>query len=174
MKGGVYMNKDDLFTMSSKERVKIVNELLKKEGFDLQKVADYFNINYSTFTKLMQEDDYVYIKRENQYYKFVRDESQIVHNPSSEDDELTYIKQHFSVLKSLIERHKNNTDFTLDKRIFDSSSKFTTKNFRISEDIYKQFVKTCEQQFPHLKLQHVISQLLLNFVDQYSPQKNDD
>jgi transposase len=86
--------------MSRKQRVKIVNELLKKEGFDLQKVADYFGINYSTFTKLMQEDDYVYIKQENQYYKFVRDESQITHNPSSEDDELTYILRNISLLLS--------------------------------------------------------------------------
>jgi hypothetical protein len=121
----------------------------------------------------MQEDDYVYIKRENQYYKFVRDESQITHNPSSEDDELTYIKLHFSTLKSLIERHKENRDFTLDKRIFRSSSKFSTNNFRILDDLYKQFVKTCEQEFPHLKIQDILAQLILNFVDQYSPQNDD-
>lgn len=69
------MNKDKFHTTSSKDRVAIVNDLLKNEGFDLQKVADTLEMNYSTFTKLMQEDDYVYIKRENQYYKFVRDES---------------------------------------------------------------------------------------------------
>lgn len=69
------MNKDKFHTTSSKDRVAIVNDLLKNEGSDLQKVADTLEMNYSTFTKLMQEDDYVYIKRENQYYKFVRDES---------------------------------------------------------------------------------------------------
>ncbi|BAQ09399.1 hypothetical protein OXB_0927 [Bacillus sp. OxB-1] len=56
------MNKDNFPTMSSKQRVKIVNGLLKKEGSDLQKVADDLGMKYSTFTKLMQEDDYVYIK----------------------------------------------------------------------------------------------------------------
>lgn len=72
------MNKDSFTTMSSKERVAIVNDLLSKDGFDLQKVADTLKMNYSTFTKLMQEDDYVFIKRDNQYYKFIRDENQII------------------------------------------------------------------------------------------------
>jgi hypothetical protein len=162
------MNKDNLLAMSSKERVKIVNELLKKEGFDLQKVADYFNINYSTFTKLMQEDDYVYIKRENQYYKFIRDESQISPNSiNADNDELTYIKDHFHTLKSIIEQYENREDFFIDKRIFDTSSKISTKNFRISDDLYNQFVKVCQQKFPHLKIQDIISQLIFNFVNRY-------
>lgn len=84
------MNKDNLLAMSSKERVKIVNELLKKE------------------------------------------------------------------------------DFFIDKRIFDTSSKISTKNFRISDDLYNQFVKVCQQKFPHLKIQDILSQLIFNFVNRYS------
>ena len=55
------MNKDNFTTISSKERVKIVNDLLQKEENDLRKVADTLKIKYSTFTKIMQENDYVYI-----------------------------------------------------------------------------------------------------------------
>ncbi|WP_342558238.1 hypothetical protein [Metasolibacillus sp. FSL K6-0083] len=164
------MNNNNFPTISSKQRVKIVNDLLKKEGFDLQKVADHLGMKYSTFTKLMQEDDYVYIKRDNQYYKFVRDEGLLTAMPQSDDEEITYIKSNFALLKSLIERHKDNNDFILDKRIFHSSSKIATKNFRISDDLYKQFVKTCDEHFPHLKIQDIIAQLLLGFVDQYPSQ----
>ncbi|MCY1105141.1 hypothetical protein P5F80_10310 [Shouchella clausii] len=90
------MNKDKFHTANSKDRVAIVNDLLKKEGFDLQKVADALEMNYSTFTKLMQEDDYVYIKRENQYYKFVRDEKQIPTISTQTDSEIDYIIKNFS------------------------------------------------------------------------------
>lgn len=65
------MNKDNFTTISSKQRIQIVNGLLQKEGNDLQNVAKTLGIKYSTFTKLMQEDDYVYIKRLAKYCKFV-------------------------------------------------------------------------------------------------------
>lgn len=88
----------------------------------------------------------------------------IIENPSSESDEITFIKQNFSIIVSLVERMKDNNDFALDKRIFRSSNP-VMKNFRISDEVYKQFVATCEQQFPHLRIQDIISQLILNFVD---------
>lgn len=162
------MNKDKFHTANSKDRVAIVNGLLKKEGFDLQKVADALEMNYSTFTKLMQEDDYVYIKRENQYYKFVRDENQIPTISTKTDSEIDYIMKNFSLLKSLIERYKQNGDFIIDKRIFRSTSKISSKNFRMSDDLYQNFIATCENEFPHLKIQDIIAQLLLDFTDKYS------
>lgn len=162
------MNKDKFHTANSKDRVAIVNALLKKEGFDLQKVADALEMNYSTFTKLMQEDDYVYIKRENQYYKFVRDENQIPTISTKTDSEIDYIMKNFSLLKSLIERYKQNGDFIIDKRIFRSTSKISSKNFRMSDDLYQNFIATCENEFPHLKIQDIIAQLLLDFTDKYS------
>jgi len=162
------MNKDKFHTANSKNRVATVNDLLKKEGFDLQKVADALEMNYSTFTKLMQEDDYVYIKRENQYYKFVRDENQIPTISTQTDSEMDYFKKNFSLLKSLIERYKHNDDFNIDKRIFRSTSKISSKNFRMPDDLYQNFVATCENEFPHLKIQDIIAQLLLDFTDKYS------
>ncbi|QHS24334.1 hypothetical protein GWK91_16250 [Virgibacillus sp. MSP4-1] len=166
------MNDDNFTTISSKQRVKVVNDLLQKEGNDLRKVADTLKIKYSTFTKLMQENDYVYIKRLGQYCKFVQDDSLIVEDPTSDSDEVAYIKENFAILQSLIESRKGNYDFTLDKRIYHSSSKTVTKNFRISDDIYKLFAKTCDEEFPHLKLQDIIAQLLLTFTDQYANQNN--
>lgn len=134
----------------------------------MQKVADTLEMNYSTFTKLMQEDDYVYIKRENQYYKFVRDEGQISTISNQSDSEMDYIKTNFPLLKSIIERYKHNDDFIIDKRIFRSTSKISSKNFRMPDDLYQNFVSTCENDFPHLKIQDIIAQLLLDFTDKYS------
>lgn len=121
------MNKDSFSNLSSKQRVKIVNDFLIKEDFDLQKVSDYLVMKYSTFTKLMQEDDYDYIKRDNQYYKYVRDKRQLTNIPQAYDGELAYLKADYDVLQSLMEQHKDNSDFLLDKRIFRSPSKIATK-----------------------------------------------
>lgn len=166
------MNNDNFTTMNSKQRVKIVNDLLKKEGNDLRKVADVLEINPSTFSKLMTEDDYVYIKRLGMYCKFVQDDSLIVEDPTSDSDEIAYIKENYAILQSLIESRKYNHDFILDKRIYHSNSETVTKNFRISDDIYKHFSKTCKEQFPHLRFQDIIAQLLLTFTDQYCNQNN--
>lgn len=160
------MNKDKFITLSSKQRVAFVNDLLKNKAFDLQQVADYIGINYSTFTKIMQEDDYVYIKRENQYYKFVRDENAISYGDNAEDELSAFLNENLDVLKKLIEKYKHNDDFTIDKKIF--SSKLSTKTFRMPDELYQQFVRTCETELPHLKIQDIIAQLLLNFTDTYS------
>lgn len=159
------MDKDKFLNLCSKKRVEVVNELLKNKSFDLQQVADFINVNYSTFTKIMQEDDYVYIKRENQYYKFVRDENVISAINNSADDLTAYLNENMNVLKQIIEKHKANYDFTIDKKIF--ASKLSTKTFRMPEELYQQFVLTCEKEFPHLKIQDIIAQLLLDFSDKY-------
>ena len=163
------MNKDNFTTISSKERVKIVNDLLQSEENDLQKVAKIIGIKYSTVTKLMQEDDYVYIKRLAKYCKFIQDDSVMIEPTSSieESKELTFIKENFTIIQSLVEKARKSSDFTLDKRIF-HSSKLIMKNFRISEEVYEQFSNICKQQFPYLRLQDIIAQLILNFNDQYS------
>lgn len=162
------MNIDSFTSLSAKQRVNIVNNLLKKEGFRLQEVAKEIGMKYSSFTKLMQEDDYVYIKRDNQYYKFIRDEKMIINNSEKKNNEIAYIKENFSTLRELIERRKDNNDLLLDKRIYHSTSKHVTKNFRISDEIYKQFTEICNEQYPHLKIQDIVSQLLLDFIDRHN------
>lgn len=158
------MNKDKFLALDCNQRVAFVNDLLKN-NHDLQQVADKIGINYSTFTKVMQEDDYVYIKRENQYYKFVRNVNTISSVDNSADELTAFINENLDVLKKLIEKYKRNDDFTIDKKIF--ASKLSTKTFRMPEELYQQFVRTCEKEFPHLKIQDIIAQLLLNFSNNY-------
>lgn len=128
------MNKDKFLNLENRQRVAIVNDLLKNKAFDLQQVADHIGINYSTFTKVIQEDDFVYIKRENQYYKFVRDENAISSVENSEDELTAFLNENLDTLKSIIDKHKRNDDFTIDKKIF--ASKLSTKTFRMSEELY--------------------------------------
>lgn len=164
-KGGASMNKDKFLNLENRQRVAIVNDLLKNKAFDLQQVADHIGIKYSTFTKVMQEDDFVYIKRENQYYKFVRDENAISSVENSENELTAFLNENLDTLESIIDKHKRNDDFTIDKKIF--ASKLSTKTFRMPEELYQQFVLTCEKKFPHLKIQDIIAQLLSDFSDKY-------
>lgn len=165
------MNKDKFLSLNSKQRVEFVNELLQSNSYDLRQVSDYLGINYSTFTKVMQEDCYVYIKRDNRYFKFVRDERQLKTDNTIEDEATQFLRENLEQLKVVVEKHTANDDFTIDKSIFKSSAKQVTKTFRIHEDLYQKFVDTCEMEFPHLKLQNIIGQLLLDFTNKYY--KND-
>lgn len=164
-KGDANMNKDKFLALSSKQRVEVVNDLLKNKGYDLQQVADFISVNYSTFTKIMQEDDFVYIKRENQYYKFIRNPNAISAIDNSADELTAFLNENMDILKKIVEKHKANDDFTIDKKIF--ASKLSTKTFRMPEELYQQFVLTCEKEFPQLKIQDIIAQLLLDFSDKY-------
>ncbi|WP_016992290.1 hypothetical protein [Lysinibacillus boronitolerans] len=159
------MNKDKFLALDCKQRVEFVNDLLKNTDYDLQKVADSIGINYSTFTKLMTQEDYIFVKRDGQYFRFIRNENAISSMDNSADDLTVYLNENMDVLKQIIEKHKASNDFTIDKKIF--ASKLSTKTFRMPEELYQQFVLTCEEEFPHLKIQDIIAQLLLDFSDKY-------
>lgn len=164
-KGDANMNKDKFLALDCRQRVEFVNDLLKNKGFDLQQVAEHIGINYSTFTKLMTEGDFVYIKRDGQYFRFIRDGDTISSIDNSADDLTAFLNENKDVLKQIIEKHKANDDFTIDKKIFDS--KLTTKTFRIPEEVYQQFVITCQSEFKHLRLQDILAQLLSDFTVKY-------
>lgn len=158
------MNKDQFLALDCKQRVEFVNDLLKN-NHDLQQVADKIGINYSTFTKLMTQGDYIFVKRDGQYFRFIHDGDTISPIDNSAGDFTAYLNENMNVLKQIIEKHKANNDFTIDKKIF--SSKLSTKTFRMSEEIYQEFVRTCEAEFKHLRIQDIIAQLLLDFTDKY-------
>lgn len=55
------MNKEKFLALDCTQRVEYVNDLLKN-NHDLQQIADSIGINYSTFTKLMTQGDYIFCK----------------------------------------------------------------------------------------------------------------
>ncbi len=65
------INRDNFFTADPDLRVKEINKMLENEA--LPDIAKSLGIPYSTFLKEMTRGDYVYIKRENKYFKFIRD-----------------------------------------------------------------------------------------------------
>lgn len=162
------MNKDKFLSLSSKERIAYVNDLLKNKSLTLQEIADQLQIPHSSLTKLLQQDDYVYIKRDNSYFKFVRDESQIITVGAVEDEVTLFLKENLDQLKAIVSKHNSNDEFTINKSIFKSTAKHSVKTFRIPEDLYQKFVDTCEKEFPHLKLQNIIAQLLMDFTNKFS------
>lgn len=152
-------------------RAEKINALL--ENSDLRGVSQMLDIPYSTFTKEMQKGDYVYIARENKYFKFIRNKNDYVSSKSyikgTEDytEELAFLKENLEMLKKLVANSEENKMLILDKAIYDTKAKFVNKNLKVNEAIYEKFSKLCESQFPHLKIQDIIAQSLLDFINKY-------
>ncbi len=132
------------------------------------------DIPYSTFTKEMQKGDYVYIARENKYFKFIRNKNDYVSSKSyikgTEDytEELAFLKENLEMLKKLVANSEENKMLILDKAIYDTKAKFVNKNLKSERSHLRKILKLCESQFPHLKIQDIIAQSLLDFINKYS------
>lgn len=165
------MNKDRFFTMDVDKRAEEINKMLVNS--DLKGVAKALDIPYSSFTKEMQKNDYVYIARLNQYFRFIRDKELLgTMKPSDKattgfQEELTFIKENMETLKRLISTVDESPTLVLDKEIYNSKAKYVNKNLKLNEAIYEKFSKLCENQFPHLKIQDLIAQGLLEFIHKY-------
>ncbi|WP_234124869.1 hypothetical protein [Clostridium hydrogenum] len=159
------MNTKDFFELDTAKRVIIINKLLEKyTDNSLKNVSSELNISYSTFCKEMSKDDYVYIKRDNKYYKFIKDNSFTIQQEKNLSEQLLYIKNNFDKFKKLIEAIDNNY-LVLDKRIYSQSDKILNKNIKINSLIYDEFTSVCSNKYPFLKLQDIISQCLLDFLN---------
>ncbi|QEY21608.1 hypothetical protein D0S48_13555 [Psychrobacillus sp. AK 1817] len=165
------MNKDRFFTMDVDKRAEEINKMLVNS--DLKGVAETLGIAYSSFTKEMQKQDFVFIARENQYFKFIRDKELLgTTKPSDKattgfQEELTFIKENLETLKSLVSTVNEKPTLVLDKEIYNSKAKYVNKNLKLNEAIYEKFSKLCENQFPHLKVQDLIAQALLSFTNEF-------
>lgn len=164
------INGDNFFKADPDLRVKEINKMLESKA--LPDIAKDLDIPYSTFLKEMTRGDYVYIKRENKYFKFIRDTNDKLTDkkePHIDDykEELLFLKRHLDVLKKLISNYEKGQFLVLDKQIYDSNAKFVNKNIKVNHLIYEQFTKLCENKFPHLKIQDLISQALLDFIYKY-------
>ena len=97
----------------------------------------------------MREGDYLYHQGDKQYYPFVRsEEERISKDLNHSNEEITY----------------------LDKRIYDKNAKFVNKSIRMNSEIYEDFSHFCDEYFPHLKMQDLIAQALIDAMQRYKPQ----
>ncbi|MBA2879332.1 hypothetical protein HNR63_002404 [Anoxybacillus kamchatkensis] len=166
------MNKDEFLSMNPDLRVKRINKML--ETMQLPDIAKLLDMPSSTFSAEMQKGDYVYIKREKKYFKFLRDEnsSKDELNTSDYNEELLFIKRNFDILKNIVSNQEMSNLLILDKKIYDSKAKYVNKNIKVNDSIYQEFTSTCERQFPHLKIQDLIAQAFVDFISKYSSMEN--
>lgn len=165
------MNKDEFLTMHPDIRVKEINKML--ETMQLPDIAKSLDMPSSSFSSEMQKGDYVYIKRDKKYFKFLRDENNLKDESKTSDynEELLFIKNNFDVLKNILLNQKKDNVLILDEKIYDSKAKFVNKNIKVNDSIYQQFTSICDKQFRHLKIQDLIAQAFVDFIAKYSSSK---
>jgi hypothetical protein len=164
----INLKKEEFLATDPDLRVKTINKML--ETTPLNDIAKKLDIPYSTFLSEMTKGDYVYIKRDKKYFKFIRNENSLIEQTRNSDysEELSFLKKHLDVLKKLVSSHENAQPMVLDKQVYDVKAKFVNKNIKVNASIYQQFTELCENKFRHLKIQDLIAQALLDFINKYS------
>jgi len=158
-----------LTTMSSSKRVQEVNKLL--QDHDLRSICDLLEIPSSSFSKIMWEGDYIYHKADKKYYPFVRsEEERLTKDLSKNNDEATFFKQHEDTLRKVIQHFENKWLLILDDRIYSRDATYSNKSIRMNNAIYEEFSSFCEEYYPHLKIQHIIAQALIDAKNKYRPE----
>src|SRR5699024_5590268 len=97
------------------------------------------------------------------------EEERITSTKSNDDSGLSFIQQHENTLKMIIEQYENTGLLVLDKRIYSNDATFSNKSIRMNNGIYEEFSGFCEKYYPHLKIQHIIAQALIDAMKKYQP-----
>ncbi|MCM3024190.1 hypothetical protein [Heyndrickxia ginsengihumi] len=162
------MDKDTFIALAPAKRVQEVNKLLKDHS--LTEISKLLGIPAGSFSKLMREGDYLYHQADKHYYPFVRSEDERVKSSQSEDnDEIAFIKDNVNTLKKMIQQFEEQGLLFLDKRIYSKEANFVNKSIRMNSDIYEEFSSFCEEYYPHLKMQDLIAQALIDTTNKYRP-----
>lgn len=163
------MDKQTFLTMSPSKRVQEVNKLL--QDHDLRSICDLLEIPSSSFSKIKWEGDYIYHKADKKYYPFVRsEEERLTKDLSKNNDEATFFKQHEDTLRKVIQHFENKGLLILDDRIYSRDATYSNKSIRMNNAIYEEFSSFCEEYYPHLKIQHIIAQALIDAKNKYRPE----
>lgn len=164
------MDKEVFFSMEKNKRAEAVNKLLV--GRNQSEVAEIIGISPSSLSREMMKEDYTYIGRENKYFKFIRHHKDAIglrsQNNSTESLEMTFLRENLEKLKQLLADCEENLVLSLDKEIYSHDAVFVNKNIRINQAVYERFISHCSDRFPHLKIQDLVAQSLLEFVNKYS------
>ncbi|HDT6574879.1 hypothetical protein [Bacillus mycoides] len=158
---------EEFFALDVEDRVRLVNKMLEEEDKDaLKNVAKRLNVNYSTFTKTMQQGNYIYVKRRNQYFKFIdTEEAKGEVNSIKFEEELQFLREHMDKLKTVL--HISESVLILDEEVYAKDIPMVVKSVKVNEKIYNRFAELCEERFNHLKMKDLISQALLDFYIKY-------
>lgn len=164
------MNKENFFAMEKSKRVDAVNKLLT--GRNQSEVAKMIGVSQSVFSKEMMRGDYIYIARENKYFKFVRDSKDAAafqnQNSNNLNPEIEFLSKNLEKLKQLLNDGEEGMTLSLYKEIYSPGAIFVNKNIRVNQAVYERFIIHCSDRFPHLKIQDLVAQSLLEFISKYS------
>ena len=156
------MNKDEFITLTPAKRVEEVNHLLKSHT--LKEIATMLNFAYSTFTTEMRNNgEYQYNKKNKQYVKAVALEEK----RGDDSESLSFIIENRQSLKELVEMYQSNKLLLIDEKVYSKTATFENKSIKMNKDIYKDFSNFCDTHYPHLKLQDLTAQSLLDFMQRY-------
>lgn len=158
------MNKDEFYSIEPDVRVNHINKMLLNRS--LNEVAKEIGIPSSSFSKEMTNGDYVYIKRENQYYKFVRDLKDL-QSSVTDNDTMLYLNQNIETIKKVISLFQHHTPLILDEKIYSKQLSYTTKSLKMNDNVYSEFTDFCKSNYPTYRLQDLIAQALLDFIQKY-------
>ncbi len=144
------------------EKLVWLNEKLRDK--ELKQIASEIGMSVSSLTKDICIAGYRFDRTARQY---------VVTQVEKEDDTdevLVYIMEHFNAIQTLIEegRNKQNLCLDIDNRLYAAPTEaYQTRSFKIHQEIYNEFVQLYEEQFRHLKMQHVVSLAIAEFVKKY-------
>lgn len=157
------LNREEFITLSPEKRVEEVNHLLKRHN--LKEIANMLGFKYSTFTTEMRNNgEYRFLKKNKQYVRAVT-LGEVVKNEDNEA--VVFINKNKQVFKRLIEMYQSNNLLLLDERVYSKKAIFENKSIKMNKDIYRGFSEFCDNNYPHLKLQDLIAQALLDFMEKY-------
>lgn len=158
------MNKQHFYEMDVHLRARKINEMLKNSS--LSEVAKKIGIPSSTFSKEMQKGDYIYIKRENKYFRFIRDDSIAPSGnfTTQSNEALEFLNEHLDDLKRLIKNYNSDT-IQLNPKVYTDSSKVVTRSIRIRENLYKEFQSYCNSHYPYYSIHDLVAHCLVEFTN---------
>lgn len=160
------LDREQFYNTTPDKRVVIINEMLKNSS--LKEVAKQIGVPESSFSKEMIRGDYVYIKRDNQYYKFIRNENMISNNHQPYQDAINFIEQNIDELKALIRQREDIRNMLiLDEQVYSKKAKYTNKSIKMNSEVYDKFGKFCAEKYPFLTIQDLVAQALIDFINRY-------
>ena len=118
----------------------------------------------------MKEGNFVFIKSLNQYCKYITTQNEIPKNSIQKEKEaLALLQDNMGFFKNLITSPQS-SPLTLDPHIYAKDTTLASKSFKINDTIYSDFTRFCEENYSYLKLQDLLSQALLEFIENHQPQ----
>ncbi|MGN8842991.1 hypothetical protein ACTNDN_09235 [Niallia sp. HCP3S3_B10] len=169
------MDTQKFMSLSSLEKVELVNKMLKENDFLLKVVSSKLGLPESTLSKVIRGNScYQFNKTSKQYERIMPIEEykkylQTGANEDKMEESLQFVAEHLEELKRLL--HSNETQLILEPEIYDSSSKTITRTIQVNEDIFKAFSDLYSSRFQHIRLREIYSKCLLDFIKTYQPKK---